>query len=445
MSSGSSNASSVSGVNSVSKTITKIKKASKLGPIEHIEYIEYIDSHDETNDQNIRYAKQGLLTHKDIQSAIKNYKSYPLYVIKYLFTLFPKTSCREAMDHIVRTSERRCDLVKCVLTSYSVKLCDIPDLDFDCNIVRAMKIVDRAANPSSSSEDDTNSDDSMQRLINVLHEIQETTDRDYCNCRDRRHWYELYDNFMNLIDQDERFMFDMYNVNQSITDLVAQTDVADETLSKILKKSVLNPKRWRTLLLFIKGTGLVSSAYGDMIFDIRDAILSNDNSDNPDPAIDKFNDRVLLTFLLKRYNEYHRNMSMITPNMYITDINGAGNTDLIRDKKIDCVVTLTRKSVFKASNVRYIHIEIDDVESTDFMSATLDYADEVIKLIDENNIILVHCYKGISRSVSFVVLVLVKQGMSYDDAMKLVKRKRPEANPNPAFKEQLRSYADSLM
>ena len=97
-----------------------------------------------------------------------------------------------------------------------------------------------------------------------------------------------------------------------------------------------------------------------------------------------------------------------------------------------------------ASNVRYFHISIDDSESVDFLSMTLDVADEVLKLIKDDKIILVHCYKGISRSVSFVVLVLVKQGMKYKDALKIVKSKRPGANPNPSFRKQLKEYSKIL-
>jgi protein-tyrosine phosphatase len=80
----------------------------------------------------------------------------------------------------------------------------------------------------------------------------------------------------------------------------------------------------------------------------------------------------------------------------------------------------------------------------DFLSMTMDVADKVIELITQDKIILVHCFKGVSRSVSFVILVLVKQGMDYDEAYDLVTQKRPLANPNPSFRKQLKEYSNSI-
>lgn len=448
----------------LSELLEKIRRTENINAIDIIEYIDKVESNYDfrANNNNFKY-----IDSHDIKEIIQEYKSYPLYLIKYIFTIYPKTSSREALDHIVKSRERRSDLMECILTAYSVKLCEIPDISFDCRLVRACQAISeskaqsrqrgRNRDPDLYGDDEDNSllrggnkreeDETTRELIDAIEDINTKPKHSAkCNCMDRRHWSYLYDYFMDLIDRDHRFMFESYNINYSITNLVAQTDVADSRLANILKKSIDIPERWRGLLIFIKKTGLVSSAYGDMIFSIRDAIIVNDRKERSksDPRINKFNDRVLLSTLLKRYNQYHRNMSLIADNMYITDINGARNTDLLRDKNIDCVVSLTKRSIFKASNVRYFHIQIDDIESADFLSMTLDVADKVIELISQDQIILVHCYKGVSRSVSFVILVLVKQGMNYADALELVKKKRPSANPNPAFRKQLEDYSRRL-
>jgi Dual specificity phosphatase, catalytic domain len=429
--------------------IAKIKRTEKLNAIDFIEYIDRIE-----NNRDIPVEYSDLLNKKDIKEIIQGYKIYPLYLIKYIFTIYPQTSSSAALDHIVTTKERRSDLMECVLTSFSVKLCEIPDISFDCRVVLAHRTVSETRDELSGSTqlrqilDESKNDDSVQDLMNVIEDIEACPNikgigNDRCNCMDRRHWYHLYDYFMGLIEGDDRFMFESYNINYSITNLVAQTDVANDRLAKIIRSSIDRPDRWRSLLIFIKKTGLVSSAYGDMIFSIRDALILNNRADESDrdPQISRFRDLILLSTLLKRYNQYHKNMSKITDNVYITDINGARNTDLIRDKGIDCIVSLTKRTIFKAANVRYFHIKMDDVESVDFLTMTLDIADRVIELIQKDQIILVHCYKGVSRSVSFVVLVLVKQGMTYDEALDFVKSKRPAANPNPAFRHQLKEYS----
>lgn len=454
--------------NRLSEIITKIKRTEKLNAIDFIELVDQIESNiNKTENSNLIHLN--LLTRKDIKEIIQGYKLYPLYLIKYIFTIYPKTSSSLALDNIIMTKERRSDLIECILTAFSVRLCEIPDINFDCRIVMAHKTISETRddhqmnmsdlrqmididdneldNESNNESNNKSNTSSVQNLIDVIEEIETLPNtrktNKICNCMDRRHWSELYNSFVNLIEGDDRFLFESYNVNYSITNLVAQTDVANEELSKIIKKSIDRPDRWRAILMFIKKTGLVSSAYGDMIFSIRDAIILNNRKKESerDQNILKFRELTLLSSLLKRYNEYHKNMSKITNNMYITDINGARNTDLIRDKKINCIVSLTKKTIFKASNVRYFHIQMDDIESVDFLSMTLDTADKVIELIQKDQVILVHCYKGVSRSVSFVILVLVKQGIPYDEALEFVKRKRPSANPNPAFREQLKDYS----
>jgi atypical dual specificity phosphatase len=345
------------------------------------------------------------------------------------------------------------------LTAFSVKLCEIPDIAFDCRIVLAHRTVGETRDDllksgglrQTYSSDEADKNARVQDLMDVIEDIECNpislgVVTASCNCMDRRHWYCLYDFFMELVEGDDRFMFESYNVNNSITNLVAQTDVANDRLSKTLRRSIERPERWRSLLIFIKKTGLVSSAYGDTIFSIRDAVILNTRAEESEKnqQISAFRELVLLTTLLKQYNQYHKNMSKITDNVYITDINGARNTDLVRDKNIDCVVSLTKRTIFMATNVRYFHIKIDDVESVDFLSLTLDAADKVIELIQKDQVILVHCYKGVSRSVSFVILVLVKQGMTYHDALDFVKSKRPAANPNPAFRKQLEDYSRKI-
>lgn len=461
----------------LSKIINKIKLMSRNDIVNHIDAIE--------NDVN-NYHTDIHIDICDIREIIKDYKSYPLYLIKFIFTIYPKTSSREALDCIINSHERRSDLIECILTAYSVKLCDIdaPDIEFDCRLLAKLRRkttqnalrmqtptncadISRSLSRSLSGEgnainndigdeiDDGINDGICDKYMGLKDAIKKSKmgridstppQKKRCNCMDRKHWTYLYECFVELIGDDDRFMFESYNVNHSITNLISHTDVGDYRLAIIFEKSIVIPERWRDILLFIKKTGFISSPYGDMIFAIRDAILTNDrkNVADRDIRISKFNDRVLLSTLLKRYNQYHSNMSMISDNIYITDIDGARNTDLIRDKKIDCVVSLTKQIIFRASNVKYFHIKIDDDDSVDFLSMTHEYADRVIKLIGQNKIVLVHCYKGISRSVSFVILILVKQGLDYESAYNFVKKKRPVSNPNPSFRQQLTIYADMI-
>lgn len=55
--------------------------------------------------------------------------------------------------------------------------------------------------------------------------------------------------------------------------------------------------------------------------------------------------------------------------------------------------------------------------------------------------VLVHCMAGVSRSTTVLTAWLMKTfGMSMDDALKLIKSKRPIVNPNHGFIRALREY-----
>ncbi|KJP85205.1 hypothetical protein AK88_05164 [Plasmodium fragile] len=81
----------------------------------------------------------------------------------------------------------------------------------------------------------------------------------------------------------------------------------------------------------------------------------------------------------------------------------------------------------------------DDLQE-DMLYTLLD-ATHFIKITlssDEGNIILVHCNKGISRSVIVVVFFLMTHlELSFGDAFDLVKRRRPLSNPNLSFVSQV--------
>lgn len=54
--------------------------------------------------------------------------------------------------------------------------------------------------------------------------------------------------------------------------------------------------------------------------------------------------------------------------------------------------------------------------------------------------VLVHCQAGISRSVSYVCYYLMRsRTILFDDALEIVSAKRVVANPNYAFKKELRA------
>ena len=96
----------------------------------------------------------------------------------------------------------------------------------------------------------------------------------------------------------------------------------------------------------------------------------------------------------------------------------------------------------KNKNFTYRRIAVYDNATSDLIQ----YAPSVVSFISNAlhyGSVLVHCQRGVSRSTTCVMFYLMnKRGMSFDNALKLVKRRRPCAGPIPAFLEQLRQYEE---
>jgi predicted protein tyrosine phosphatase len=77
---------------------------------------------------------------------------------------------------------------------------------------------------------------------------------------------------------------------------------------------------------------------------------------------------------------------------------------------------------------------IDDVVTEDTLVHFVEGARKLHAWVSSGHRVIVHCYAGMSRSVSVVIAYFIMyHKMSYKDAYTLVKTKRRQANPHPAF------------
>jgi protein-tyrosine phosphatase len=84
---------------------------------------------------------------------------------------------------------------------------------------------------------------------------------------------------------------------------------------------------------------------------------------------------------------------------------------------------------------------IDDSTSVDFIKETIPYIGNINKYIDKKKNVFIHCYKGLSRSVCFTLLILINRGMSFKNAYKLIEDKK-HMDPNPVFIQQIIEYVN---
>jgi len=94
----------------------------------------------------------------------------------------------------------------------------------------------------------------------------------------------------------------------------------------------------------------------------------------------------------------------------------------------------------RESSFSYKRISVYDASTSDL----LQYADEVVSFISSgmhHGSVLVHCQRGVSRSVTCACFFLMRKvGMTLESALKLCRARRSVADPIPAFVEQLAEY-----
>eukprot|EP01006_Ploeotia_vitrea_P030770 TRINITY_DN6310_c0_g1_i1.p1 TRINITY_DN6310_c0_g1~~TRINITY_DN6310_c0_g1_i1.p1 ORF type:complete len:498 (-),score=70.56 TRINITY_DN6310_c0_g1_i1:170-1663(-) len=100
----------------------------------------------------------------------------------------------------------------------------------------------------------------------------------------------------------------------------------------------------------------------------------------------------------------------------------------------------------RARGIKFTHLDWDDtLAETIYPSPGMTLGIQLITdAVNKGEGILVNCAMGKSRSSSCVMGYLMTNGMSYDDALALIKRGRSSCNPNKNFERQLRSMETVL-
>jgi hypothetical protein len=133
-----------------------------------------------------------------------------------------------------------------------------------------------------------------------------------------------------------------------------------------------------------------------------------------------------------------------TGNIYISDLYTAKCNNVIKKYSIKGVINV---SPYQYDPIAQHHMIINILDEPNTNLAK--HFDKVHAFIDERlsagENVLVHCHAGISRSVSMVISYLMKKNKTnYHQTWLQVRAKRPQAEPNFGFVEQLKKYEQEL-
>lgn len=128
---------------------------------------------------------------------------------------------------------------------------------------------------------------------------------------------------------------------------------------------------------------------------------------------------------------------ILKDKLYLSDMIAANDINNIVKYNIKGIISIGNYYehgnylIHKCENsIEYLHIFIDDWESEPIH----EHFQEAFNFIDENEIVLVHCWAGISRSATIVIAYLMDR-MNFEkyESINYVRKKRTFICPNSGF------------
>eukprot|EP01064_Diplonema_japonicum_P001944 TRINITY_DN11281_c0_g1_i3.p1 TRINITY_DN11281_c0_g1~~TRINITY_DN11281_c0_g1_i3.p1 ORF type:complete len:450 (+),score=103.57 TRINITY_DN11281_c0_g1_i3:40-1350(+) len=186
--------------------------------------------------------------------------------------------------------------------------------------------------------------------------------------------------------------------------------------SGIVTINAAHLSRWTATKLHIDNSPVLQAAWDDISVPLDNVALSW-NKIYPD-----------------RINEY----------MYLGSVRTAQCQKVLKELDITRIVTAGKQLEIidpLPEGVDQLLLNVEDIPEQG-MTGVFDEVNEYLsETKSKDQRVLVHCFAGLSRSVTFVCAYLIKKyGMTFKDAITFVKKARPNANPNQGFRDQLIEY-----
>ena len=110
---------------------------------------------------------------------------------------------------------------------------------------------------------------------------------------------------------------------------------------------------------------------------------------------------------------------------------------------LNCAIECKNKNL--PENIKELHLNVKDYEDFDIFGLFEKSNEFINNCRNSGGNILVHCKYGISRSAAFIIAYLIKHlKLTLEEALDLVKTKRPKIKPNEGFIDQLWVYEKFL-
>lgn len=139
-------------------------------------------------------------------------------------------------------------------------------------------------------------------------------------------------------------------------------------------------------------------------------------------------------------------MSQITPQIYVGGIQEASSKEWLESHGISHILNAAMEvDIFFPDDYKYLHLQLNDVPGQNLYPSFEKAYKFILDGIERGGTVLVHCFAGISRSVSMLSYFLMKSDQrTFAEVLKFIQSRRPIANPNPGFAFQLVSVSPQI-
>lgn len=141
-------------------------------------------------------------------------------------------------------------------------------------------------------------------------------------------------------------------------------------------------------------------------------------------------------------NSLDLQVGVVRPFLLLGSQDAAHDIDTLQRHKVSHVLNVAYgvDNVFPDTMV-YKTLQILDLPETEITSYFEECSNFIDQTREQGGVVLVHCNAGVSRSSSIVIgYLMLREGLSFDDAYSQVKLARPSIRPNPGFYQQLQKY-----
>ncbi|BFZ54027.1 hypothetical protein PYCC9005_001058 [Savitreella phatthalungensis] len=134
----------------------------------------------------------------------------------------------------------------------------------------------------------------------------------------------------------------------------------------------------------------------------------------------------------------------VTPHLCISDVYAAQDEKTLRKHRVTHVLSLLSfANIIVPTDVKHLKLDILDYPDENIIDEFRHTHAFIRDAVEQGGNCLIHCQAGISRSSTVLCAFLMSsEGLTRDEAFRLIKHRRRQVRPNEGFWEQLKVYED---